>query len=75
MIVYDAERLGCAARTRLRRLRGYVAYENGEEEYYDLAADPHQLDSKPQDTPPDMEDDLEDLEGCSGDGCREAESP
>ena len=56
-----------------REGEAYVRYENGEEEYYDLAEDPHQLNSRPEDTPPSIKEDLSALEGCSGDGCRKAE--
>ena len=53
----------------------YVRYENGEEEYYDLAEDPHQLQSQPQDAPVSMRKDLGLLEDCAGAGCGEAEGP
>ena len=51
----------------------YVRYENGEEEYYDLKEDPHQLQSHPQDAPASMREDLDALKDCAGEGCEEAE--
>ena len=53
----------------------YVRYENGEEEYYDLAEDPHQLQSQPQDAPASIREDLRLLEDCAGEDCGEAEGP
>jgi N-acetylglucosamine-6-sulfatase len=53
----------------------YVRYETGEEEYYDLAEDPHQLESRAEEAPPSLKEGLPALEGCSGSGCREAEDP
>lgn len=51
----------------------YVEYAGGEEEYYDLAKDPHQLRNSPEDAPPKLEEDLRALKGCSGDACRRAD--
>ncbi len=51
----------------------YVEYANGEEEYYDLATDPYQLQNRPEAAPEEMKRDLGDLEDCSGEACREAE--
>jgi N-acetylglucosamine-6-sulfatase len=51
----------------------YVEYANGEREYYDLAEDPHQLENRPEDAPRGISEDLDALEGCSGDACRRAE--
>lgn len=53
----------------------YVDYANGEQEYYDLAKDPHQLENRPQDAPETMKQDLEGLKSCAGEACREAERP
>jgi len=55
----------------------YVEYDNGEEELYDLATDPFELDNIYESADPSLAEDLKTkldaLEGCSGDGCREAE--
>ena len=51
----------------------YVRYDTGNEEYYDLLKDPYQLVNRPEAVPRSMEEDLRDLENCSGDACREAE--
>ena len=53
----------------------YVEYESGEKEYYDLRADPYQLESRPQDAPQTMESELAGLRDCAGDGCRRADRP
>ena len=53
----------------------YVRYETGEEEYYDLGEDPHQLESSPEDAPESMRSDLEALRGCTGEDCEGAENP
>ncbi len=51
----------------------YVEYASGEEEYYDLRADPYQLENRPQDAPRAMKEALAALEDCAGDGCRRAD--
>jgi len=51
----------------------YVEYESGDKEYYDLASDPYQLESRPEAAPRSMEQDLGGLRNCSGDACRWAE--
>ena len=55
----------------------YVEYGNGEEELYDLEADPYELESLHESADPDLIEDLktklEALRDCSGDDCREAE--
>jgi N-acetylglucosamine-6-sulfatase len=53
----------------------YVEYESGEEEYYDLRADPYQLENRPQDAPQVMKEELSALKSCTGDGCRKADRP
>ncbi len=53
----------------------YVEYDNGEKEYYDLAEDPYQLESRPENAPASMREQLEVLEDCSGSGCGRAEGP
>jgi N-acetylglucosamine-6-sulfatase len=53
----------------------YVEYASAEEEYYDLRADPYQLENRPQHAPQAMKDELVALEGCAGDGCRKADHP
>jgi arylsulfatase A-like enzyme len=53
----------------------YVEYGSGETEYYDLRADPYQLENRPQDAPQTMESELAALEDCAGDGCRRADRP
>ena len=56
-----------------RKNEVYVEYATGEEEYYDLARDPHQLESRPEAAPQTIKKDLEALKNCSGDACRRAE--
>jgi N-acetylglucosamine-6-sulfatase len=51
----------------------YVEYEGGEREYYDLEADPYQLENRPEDAPQAMKEELAALKECSGDGCRNAD--
>lgn len=55
----------------------YVEYGNGEEELYDLEADPYELESLHESADPalieDLKTRLEALRDCSGDDCREAE--
>jgi N-acetylglucosamine-6-sulfatase len=55
----------------------YVEYGNGEEELYDLGADPYELESLHETADPslleDLRERLEALKECSGDGCRAAE--
>ncbi|HKZ26946.1 MAG TPA: sulfatase [Rubrobacteraceae bacterium] len=55
----------------------YVEYGNGEEELYDLSADPYELENIYDSVDPtlieDLETRLEALRDCSGDECREAE--
>ncbi len=52
----------------------YVEYaDGGGREYYDLAADPYQLQNRPEAAPQEMKEDLGALESCSGDDCRRAE--
>ena len=55
----------------------YVEYGNGEEELYDLSADPYELENIYDSADPtlieDLETRLEALRDCSGDECREAE--
>ena len=55
----------------------YVEYGNGEEELYDLSADPYELENIYNSADPtlieDLETRLEALRDCSGDECREAE--
>ena len=53
----------------------YVRYATGEEEYYDLARDPYQLQNRPEAAPPEIKQDLEALENCAGRTCAEAENP
>ena len=53
----------------------YVEYADGEKEYYDLRADPYQLENRPQDAPQTMESELAGLRDCAGDGCRRADRP
>ncbi len=53
----------------------YVEYEGGEQEYYDLEADPYQLVSRPQAAPQTIKDELSLLEDCARSGCRIAEGP
>jgi len=53
----------------------YVEYGSGETEYYDLNADPYQLENRPQDAPQAMIDELTTLKDCAGDGCRRADRP
>jgi N-acetylglucosamine-6-sulfatase len=53
----------------------YVEYASGEEEYYDLRADPYQLENRPQDAPQSMKEALAALKDCAGDGCRKADQP
>lgn len=50
----------------------YVEYQSGETEYYDLSEDPYQLESRPEDAPPELVERLDDLKDCSGDECRKA---
>jgi N-acetylglucosamine-6-sulfatase len=55
----------------------YVEYPNGEKELYDNQADPYQLESLHRTAEPsllkDLQDQLEALRDCSGEGCRAAE--
>ena len=51
----------------------YVEYATGEEEYYDLATDPYQLESRPEAASQTIKNELEALKDCSGDACRRAE--
>jgi N-acetylglucosamine-6-sulfatase len=55
----------------------YVEYGNGEEELYDLGADPYELESLYETADPslleDLRERLEALKECSGDRCRESE--
>jgi N-acetylglucosamine-6-sulfatase len=53
----------------------YVEYTSGETEYYDLKADPYQLENRPQDAPQVMKDELSALKECAGDGCKKADRP
>lgn len=48
----------------------YVQYTTGEEEYYDLARDPYQLENRPKAAPQRIKQELERLKDCSGDACR-----
>ncbi len=60
-----------------RGLRGedftYVRYDTGEKEFYDLAADPHQLENRYPDLTDEakanLEGRLDRLDGCAGEGC------
>jgi arylsulfatase A-like enzyme len=56
----------------------YVEYGNGDREYYDLKADPHQLDNAydtlAEEATTRLHDRLIALTTCSGDGCRVADS-
>jgi N-acetylglucosamine-6-sulfatase len=56
----------------------YVEYNDGEKELYDLEADPYELDNVYESTDSSLVEDLEtrldELESCSGEGCREAEN-
>jgi N-acetylglucosamine-6-sulfatase len=55
----------------------YVEYRNGEEELYDLKADPYELESLHESANPalleDLRTKLEALRNCAGEGCVEAE--
>jgi arylsulfatase A-like enzyme len=55
----------------------YVEYNDGQKELYDLEADPYELDNVYESADPSLVEDLEtrldELESCSGEGCREAE--
>jgi N-acetylglucosamine-6-sulfatase len=53
----------------------YVEYGSGEAEYYDLKADPYQLENRPQDAPQAIKDQLAALKDCAGNGCRKADHP
>jgi arylsulfatase A-like enzyme len=53
----------------------YVQYASGETEYYDLKADPYQLESRPQDAPHAIRDELATLKDCAGNGCRKLDRP
>ncbi len=58
--------------------RIYVRYSTGEEELYDLAADPYQLENLAGSRPlekADLKSKLDRLIGCAGGGCRSAEGP
>lgn len=72
--VGKGDRVYGAARTETHK---YVEYGNGEEELYDLEADPYELESLHESADPSLIEDLktrlEALKDCSGDGCREAE--
>lgn len=52
----------------------YVRYASGEEEYYDLRTDPHELESRPGLAPQALKDALPALRTCAGPGCRTAEN-
>jgi arylsulfatase A-like enzyme len=51
----------------------YVEYEGGETEFYDLATDPYELQSRPADASPELKDRLAALRSCSGSSCREGD--
>jgi N-acetylglucosamine-6-sulfatase len=53
----------------------YVRYGSGEEEYYDLHEDPYQLESRPQDAPASLKEELQALENCAGQACRRTQQP
>jgi N-acetylglucosamine-6-sulfatase len=53
----------------------YVRYGSGEEEFYDLSKDPYQLQSRPQDAPASLKEELGPLKNCAGEGCLRAEGP
>ncbi|WP_166176875.1 sulfatase family protein [Rubrobacter tropicus] len=52
----------------------YIRYASGEQEYYDLRTDPHELESRPEAAPQALKDALEALRTCAGPGCRTAEN-
>jgi N-acetylglucosamine-6-sulfatase len=68
------DRVYSAVRTRTHK---YVEYGNGEEELYDLQADPYELESLHETADPALVEDLkaklEALKSCSEEGCQEAE--
>ncbi len=72
--VGKGDRVYGAARTETHK---YVEYGNGEEELYDLKADPYELENIHETADPALVEDLkarlEVLKDCSGDGCRKAE--
>jgi N-acetylglucosamine-6-sulfatase len=55
----------------------YVEYDNGEEELYDLQAEPYELECLHESADPALVEDLkarlEALKSCSEEGCQEAE--
>jgi N-acetylglucosamine-6-sulfatase len=53
----------------------YIEYASGETEYYDLKADPYQLESRPREAPEAMKEALAALEDCAGDDCKKADDP
>jgi N-acetylglucosamine-6-sulfatase len=57
----------------------YVEYVDGEREWYDMRADPNQLDNRYDELPADYKEGLHDrlvaLEACRGAGCRRASTP
>lgn len=58
--------------------RLYVEHQTGEKEYYEMASDPYQLDSKHEKLEngaemADLSERLRELRSCSGDSCRLAE--
>ena len=68
------DRVYSAVRTGTHK---YVEYGNGEEELYDLEADPYELESLHESADPSLLEDLkarlDALKSCSEEGCREAE--
>ena len=68
------DRVYSAVRTRTHK---YVEYGNGEEELYDLQADPYELESIHESANPALLEDLkarlDALKSCSEEGCQEAE--
>jgi N-acetylglucosamine-6-sulfatase len=56
----------------------YIVYENGEREYYDLNADPYQLDNAVTGLNPStiaaMDQKIQDLSACAGIACRDIEA-